>query len=116
MSNVVPLHASSDAQSGSPVKTSPEEFILPSNLTEMTPDQVDQLVANARVLRFQRVEQVTRAKKTRQAALNSGSLKKYDMLIGRQVKLIEKLDKLITDLEKTSRDIRAAQIMLGDDV
>lgn len=91
------------------------EFILPSNLSKMTPEQVELLVANARALRFVRTEQVNKAKKSRQAALTGGTLVKFDKLLERQTKDLEKLDALLEKLEKGSRDIRAAQMMMGEE-
>lgn len=89
------------------------EFIRPANLSTMTEEQVELLVANARTTRFVKSAALERARKGRQKANESGKLARYDRHIEKMVKLIDKLDKTINDLETAHKLLRAEQLVLG---
>lgn len=111
MSNVVPLPV---ANAYDPNKR-PPAFILPTDLNELTDEQMDHVLEHIRTVRLVAHHRFNDSKKLRNTADNLRLLTRYDKVMAAMAKELDKFDKYEEKLTKVANDLRALRLQLGSD-
>lgn len=93
----------------------PPSFILPTDLNELSDEQVDAIIEHARTTRLVAHHRLNETKKLRNAASTANLSIRYDKCMHNMIKELDKFDKYVDKLTKAANDLRALRLQLGAD-
>ena len=114
MSNVV-LLPTPLTESGYDHNARPPSFILPTDLNEISDEQLDTILEHVRTVRLLAHHRFNETKKLRNTADKMKLSTRYDRAMAALAKELDKFDKFEEKLTKASNDVRALRLQLGQD-
>ena len=111
MSNVIPLPTAAEYDHNA----RPPAFILPTDLNEISDEQLDTILEHFRTVRLLAHHRFNETKKLRNTADKMKLSTRYDRAMAAFAKELDKFDKYEEKLTKASNDVRALRLQLGQD-
>jgi hypothetical protein len=93
----------------------PPEFIQPANVSELTDEQLDELIEGIRLRRMQKLVVYAETQKLKHVAELAKIEALYDKKMGQFSKQLTQVDKALEKLEKYTNEIRGLRLQLGVD-
>lgn len=90
------------------------EFIVPTDITKMTDEEIDALIDGIRLRRMDKSNLYKQTRKLRDKASSEKMLSQLDRKQSQLATALEKVDKALGNLEKKANEVRALRLQLGE--
>lgn len=91
------------------------EFIMPANISQLTDEQVDELLEGIRARRMQKLIVYAETMKKRELAVAAKLEAQFDKKLSQFNKQLVTVDKALEKLDKLTNEIRGLRLQLGLD-